>query len=888
MHTRLQSPLRFLTRRRDSGATAALLLGLAMAAGACSIGQPKPGTVLDEAKRAGRTAASFPAAAEDYFHAMDGGVTFTTEEIQGRNMWIVWTGGNDRLWDTLANQSFGSLDFLKTLSSHPALPASRDERWHDLGLVNEPCFRKATGPDPNRYGLWLDVRDPACAPDPFADEQKYPGVKVGARGRTVPVGSYYGEPSGVVGLRLFPNPDFDEKARKAWDAERYYRDPKYYARADLVRPYRVGMSCGFCHVGPSPVKPPVDAGNPKWENLSSNVGAQYFWWDRVFDWKGKANGASFLHQALATSLPGTLDTSLVSSDNINNPRTMNAVYALKPRMALAKRFGKEHLAGGELDNRQFNEFVPPADPLAVFFQAPDTTWTPRVLKDGSDSVGALGALNRVYLNIGLFSEEWLLHFQPLIGGRPITPIRIADAKKNSVYWQATELQTPNMGRFFLAGSDPHLLKDAPGGLGYLSEDQDQVRRGKVVFADRCARCHSSKMPDLPPGLDLENCNGKNWLGCWDKYWASTKTDDYKTKMRDIVLKDDFLTDNYLSNEFRVPSTLMQTNICSPIATNAIAGNIWDNFSSQSYKELPSVGTVKLRHPLTGAEYDYKMPAGGRGYTRPASLVSLWSTGPYLQNNSVGPFDPSPSVEARMKVFQASIEQMLWPERRRKDDLFTRLRIDGPGVGWIQRTSEESHISLPKGYVPPPLRPLLGAGQRLFPMFFRDGDISIGPIPEGTPISLLTSMDITGADLPEAERQAHQKKLVGLLKQATRELKRIDWRSGRGSAIVQASALTGCPSTTNRMREGSRAANCGPRSRSTASSNSCSGCWTPVSCAMSKTCATSDSSSCCGWTRTSRKVNGAGCAAAPRADASSETMANARTEIANRGMSARRW
>ena len=148
-----------------------------------------------------------------------------------------------------------------------------------------------------------------------------------------------------------------------------------------------------------------------------------------------------------------------------------------------------------------------------------------------------------------------------------------------------------------------------------------VEIGYDAFADRCARCHSSKMPDLPPGLDLENCNGKNWLGCWDKYWASTKTDDYKTKMRDIVLKDDFLTDNYLSNEFRVPSTLMQTNICSPIATNAIAGNIWDNFSSHSYKELPSVGTVKLRHPLTGAEYDYKMPAGGRGYTKPADPCS---------------------------------------------------------------------------------------------------------------------------------------------------------------------------------------------------------------------------------------------------------------------------
>ena len=52
----------------------------------------------------------------------------------------------------------------------------------------------------------------------------------------MPVGSYYGEATGIVGLRLFPNPDFDEAARKHWDAERYYSDPKYYNDPKLVRP----------------------------------------------------------------------------------------------------------------------------------------------------------------------------------------------------------------------------------------------------------------------------------------------------------------------------------------------------------------------------------------------------------------------------------------------------------------------------------------------------------------------------------------------------------------------------------------------------------------------------------------------------------------------------
>jgi hypothetical protein len=119
---------------------------------------------------------------------------------------------------------------------------------------------------------------------------------------------------------------------------------------------------------------------------------------------------------------------------------MNAVYLLGPRLIHAKRWGKETLKGGGLDNHQFNDYISDG-PLSTLFEKPDTVWTPRVLKDGSDSVGALGALNRVYLNIGTFSEDWLTHFNALIGGKPITPLTIAGARKNSAYFKATEAQT---------------------------------------------------------------------------------------------------------------------------------------------------------------------------------------------------------------------------------------------------------------------------------------------------------------------------------------------------------------------------------------------------------------------------------------------------------------
>jgi hypothetical protein len=739
------------------------------ALGGCKPRTPEAGTVLDEARRADRSASSFPAADEDYFHSMDGALPLTPDEIKGRNTWIVWTGGDDRLWDILTTKSFGALDFLKTLSSNPSLRFSRDNRWNYLGLVNEPCFEKATGPDPERFNLWLDKRSKDCPPDPFENEVKYPGVKVGARGQTFPdgkvfpVGSFYGYATGIVGLRLFPNPDFDAAAYKKWDANRYYTDSKYYDSKDLVRPYRVGMSCGFCHVGPSPVNPPDDPENPKWENLASNVGAQYFWVDRIFSWE--SDPSSYVTQMFHTSRPGTLDTSLVSSDNINNPRTMNAVYGLSARLDQATRFGKETLAGGGLNNKQFNDYVPASSPLAKFYRAPDIVYSPRVLKDAADSVGALGALNRVYLNIGLFSEEWLLHFNPLVGGKEISPIEIAVARKNRSYWEATEAQTPDMALFFLKSTAPHKLMEAPGGQAYLTKDAAVLSRGKVVFAERCARCHSSKLPERVEGLDPDGCAGKDYLTCWNRYWEWTKTEDFKAKMRAIVSKPDFLDNNFLAIEDRVPVTLLRTNACSPLATNAIKNNIWDNFSSQTYKDLPSVGSITVYNPMSGEPRPYTMPAGGRGYTRPASLISLWSTAPFLLNNSVGKFNPSPSVEARMDSFNDSIEKMLWPEKRDKD---TVLGDKIPGT--IDRTTTRSFLRVAPGYLPDELKPLNGWLERLFPWAFEEhGGVEIGPIPAGTPVNLIASLMIRSEEGDFVDHLDHDRRVVELLKKVKHDL-----------------------------------------------------------------------------------------------------------------------
>lgn len=780
---------------RHRATMAAALVGMLLALGACN-GGSRAGHILDEAQAVGRTAESFPHAKVNYFAAMDNGMPLSETEVQGRDMWVVWTGGNDKFWDVMTAKTFGAFDLLKIVTSFPNQTFHRGNRWAYLGLLNEPCFDEAKAPDPERFGLYLDVRQAGCAADPFADERTYPGVKTGFRGQAfkadtrfadgarppaaMPVGSYYGYPTGVVGLRLFPNPAFDDAAAKRWDPKRYYTDPGYYNDPKLVRPYRVGMSCGFCHVGPSPLHPPADPEHPQFENLNSTVGAQYMWVDRLF--VHSADQRNYMYQLVHTYRPGAMDTSLVSTDMINNPRTMNAIYSLDDRMGVAATpqlpggalyLGKEVIKGGEQNNKQLNDYIK-SGPLTAFYAKPDRVLTPRVLKDGSDSVGVMGALNRVYLNIGLFSEEWLEHFNAVAGGKKITPILIASAEKNSAYWRATEAGTPSTALFFLKAGRPDKLAAAPGGAAYLADPPATVDHGKQVFADTCARCHSSKLPpDAVAKLTPDKCMGEGYLDCFHAYWKVTQTPAFKAQMRQIVAAPDFQDHNYMSAEFRVPVTLLRTNACSPLATNALRGNIWDNFSSDTYKRLPSVGTITVRDPFTGDTRPYAMPAGGRGYTRPPSLISVWSTAPYLLNNSVGPFTyltaqgpdgtvftatPPVTVADRMKVFQPSIEQMLWPETREQDAV-----LGSKVHGTIDRTTSVSWIVIAPAFLPDALKPMNGILKGFYPGIIYDpaqkaalakeypgypdladdmkGSLVLGPIPQGMPVNLLSNVKL---------------------------------------------------------------------------------------------------------------------------------------------------
>jgi hypothetical protein len=627
-----------ISLRHWAGFSALLILA------ACTTTAPKVSLVDDGG---GRTVEDFPELAVDVFQPMDGGIALSADEIKGRNTWNLWTGGDEQFWERMSRESYGMIDLLKTIDSR-----GRATRFTDMGLINEPGYRQATKPD--EFGLWIDEAD---TPEPAAIDPKV-----------------YGRSSGIMGIRIFPNPAFDADARKKWDAARFYGDPNYMVDAALVRPYRVGVSCGTCHIAFNPTRPPADPENPQWENLASAIGNQYIREGKVFAHNVKQGG--FFYEMLKLQPPGTSDTSRIATDHINNPNAINPIFELGARLSVAHQ---ETVSGDTL-------LLPGEEP---------TMMVPHVLKDGADSVGVPGATLRVYINIGMYSQYWLTRHNALIGLTPQQPFQISEAEKNSVYWRATKLKVGNIAKFFMR-LQPMRLADAPGGASYLTQDPQVLKKGKLVFAETCAGCHSSKQP--PEG-----------------------TADAKAWFASAVLQDDFATDNFFSNEKRYPVTRIKTNAARAFGTNAERGHVWDNFSSDTYKGLPSVGKIEVYNPFSGATDEFQAPSGGPGYYRTPSLINIWSSAPFFHNNMLGKFTGDPSVSGRMEAFNDAAEKLLWPEKRL-------------GNGSIWRTSEECNLQIQLAVIPEPLKALLR------PKADPDGYVRIGPIPVGTPINLLGNVD----------------------------------------------------------------------------------------------------------------------------------------------------
>jgi hypothetical protein len=672
---------------------------------ACSACQSRSGLsdkpIVDEAQAAGKTENDFRADGFDYFAEMDTAVDpygpddayarpaplrLTADEIKGRNTWMLWTGGNEAFWDWLANHSYGFVDLLKLVDFNPQ---RQWFRFKDAGLIVEPNTRTPAKAD--QYGLY--IREPVDKAAPQPSEE------------------IFGRSSGIVGLRLYRNPFFDAAAAKRWNAVRYYSDPTYYLDPTLVRPYRVGLACAFCHVGPHPLNPPDNVEEPKWTNLSATIGSQYLRTRMVFGNLLEPN--SYFYHVLDSQQPGALDASLIASDNINNANTENAIWELGGRLDRAGMF--EHRMNPNEYEREYRSRYS-TNPMERVNNAAARlpVWTydspgayanprpvPRVLLDGSDSIGPWTALARVYLNIGMYHQRWVTLHNPLFGYRPQKPFKLDDAKKGSTYWRATENMMEDVAKYLLRASWPMRLRDAPGGKAHVKGAgvpwAPELKAGRQVFASRCIVCHSSKQPPL-----FDETADTNVLHLLDD-------ERYKAWAKSEVERREFWTENYLSTDRRLPVSLIKTNAGRALASNSIASDVWEDFSSEDYKRLPPGDAIKVWNPFRGEAEWMTMPGGGRGYYRPASLVSVWATAPLLHNNSVGIFNNDPSVEGRYRAFCDAIQKLLTMGRSedeaarnrwergsdlQKADLY-RLREDH---GLIWRLPQDVWIRIPASQI----------------------------------------------------------------------------------------------------------------------------------------------------------------------------------------------
>ena len=334
----------------------------------------------------------------------------TEAERRGQQTWYFWNGGNEKFFRQLAKITHGEADFLSLLDARPddkLTPGDtphiqRNQRFKQIGVINDPECKAATQPD--EYGLWLDQ----CEKDAHA--------------------------TGIMGLRKFKNPDFDPET---WDVSAYYQPGA--TKAQIEPPYRMGTTCGICHIAFNPLNPPNDPENPRWENIDGLIGNQYIREPGLFG--GNLSLENFRAQVLANQPPGTSDTSRIPTDHIDNPNAINGIFNLA-------------------DRPKYEE---------VMNDGKTTKAVSHILKDGADSIGLDTISVRVYVNEGTCSDYWLTLHDPLLGRTAQKPFDIEKARRECEGWRQTEARMPDAGAFLKTNKPMH-LEDAPGGKAYLTKD----------------------------------------------------------------------------------------------------------------------------------------------------------------------------------------------------------------------------------------------------------------------------------------------------------------------------------------------------------------------------------------------------------------------------------
>ena len=531
----------------------------------------------------------------------------------------------------------------------------------------------------------------------------------------------FGTSTGALGIRKFPNPRFDAAKwrqlngglaswqgfdQKVSEKTSIPSDTRVTRLADPTHepPFLIGTACGSCHIAFDPVNPPKDPAHPKWENIKGLIGNQY---TRMSELLGSGMPKSSLEWQMFThARPGTTDTSAISHDQINNPGTINAIINLTQRPTFANelitKWRKTDSCTAQKDEDQC-WCEPGRDgkcwlratksddntPVNIGGKPVQLEGVHHILKGGEDSIGAREAIQRVYFNIGSCSEQcWVNHLSDLRQVDPEqrgfgqTPFIIGQCRRDCPNFRAIEDRLGNILDFFLSAeadaSDldvaiDHALrarsaKPAQYTRSDLVADLDQefgkgaVLRGKAVFAENCARCHSS----IPESVG----------GPFKNRDFSATNEAHPRHVRA----------DFLGNDQSTPATEVGTFRCRALHSNHLPGHLYDQYASETLHSRKTVADI----PEQNAFKD-----GGRGYYRNISLINVWATAPFMHNNAIGPeicgkpankendfarrryVDASfklldqqpacvqydPSVAGRFALYKQSMHELLHPKER---------------------------------------------------------------------------------------------------------------------------------------------------------------------------------------------------------------------------------
>jgi len=470
-----------------------------------------------------------------------------TAQLQhGQNVWLKATFGGEQFFSLILPRP----PFDLRLGIGNVLLTPRSKRFDEWGVINDPGCNHGTD------ALGLDVCDPDVAPgDPDAP--------------------YEGEPSGVVGIRK-------------------YRNPLYTGSnpSPTNFPYIFGVACAGCHAGFEPTHPPADPNHPTWNDISLTIGNQFLRAGAIFDANLAQSDPRW--QVFHTWARGTVDTTAIENDGINNPGIITQFFDFPDRPFF-------DVQSSLVDLVQYGDGNPPR--------------AHRAGQGGEDDVGCELAVTRVYFNIGMCAAECMIPHLANGPGGSQTPISLTDCAQACAppdtplpYFARQQADRIDECAFIQSARMTPVpkLAEAPGGTKYI--DASVVARGAKVFEQACAGCHSNGQP-IPSPHDVYSDD------------LLHRASGYRPLLGD-------------------PPGEIGTNECRALTTNWSRGHIWEVFSSDFkralgpgyYRDVPLLAvwaTAPFLHNNRLGPESTDPSVAGRVHTFEASYAQL--VNPWLRD-----------------------------------------------------------------------------------------------------------------------------------------------------------------------------------------------------------------------------------------------------------------